>query len=68
MDLNQLLHHHQVALMRDAGLSFLPALGSSFDIVSHYARRITKLRDDMGVPQYPAWVRADALASGPVPG
>jgi hypothetical protein len=54
MDLNQLLHQHWVAVMRDV----VPAArhGSRFDIVSHYERRIARLRNDMGVMQYPAWL------------
>jgi len=61
MDLNQLLYHHQVALMRSED-SYTPvASGSRFDMVSYYERRIARLRRDMGVKQFPA------LLSGPSP-
>lgn len=56
MDLNQLLYHHQIALIqfgtrnkgnRDAG--------SRFDLVQHYETRIARLRQDIGVSAYPQW-------------
>lgn len=56
MDLNQLLYHHQIALIqfathnkgnRDAG--------SRFDLVRHYETRIARLRQGMGVSAYPKW-------------
>ena len=55
MDLNQLLFHHQVALIREtARIANVPAC-SRFDMVVHYARRIGRLRHEMGVPHYPAF-------------
>lgn len=44
MDLNQLLFHHQVALMRENG----SGAGQS-GVVDHYARKIETLRIKMGL-------------------
>ncbi|GLK45891.1 MULTISPECIES: hypothetical protein [Novosphingobium] len=56
MDLNQLLYHHQIALIeyatRDKGS---PEVRSRFDLVRHYEIRIARLRQDMGVSTYPQW-------------
>lgn len=56
MDLNQLLFHHQVALIdyatRDKSDEHR---GSRFDLVRHYETRIARLRHDMGVATYPRW-------------
>ncbi|WP_404479718.1 hypothetical protein [Novosphingobium sp. BL-52-GroH] len=52
MDLNQLLYHHQLALMRyTANRDEAPA-PSRFDLVTHYERRISRLRREMGVTPY----------------
>lgn len=57
MDLNQLLFHHQIALMQysaqDSGRS---RVGPRFDMVRHYETRIARLRKDMGVLAYPSWL------------
>jgi hypothetical protein len=55
MDLNQLLFHHQVALMQSDDADVRTPLGSRFDMILHYERRIAKLRREMGTTQYPAW-------------
>jgi len=60
MDLNQLLFHHQVALIRSgapgtARSGPVPA-SPHFDLVAHYGKRIGRLRREMGVPRYPEWV------------
>lgn len=47
MDLNQLLFHHQVALMRGND----PGAAQS-DVVDHYARKIETLRIKMGLSAY----------------
>lgn len=63
MDLNQLLFQHQVALMRsEASFGRVP-LGSRFDMVSHYERRIARLRRDMGVKQFPALLSGSSPAA-----
>lgn len=61
MDLNQLLFHHQIALIKysSCGIedsSDVEPNGSRFDLVTHYARRIARLREEMGVTVYPEWV------------
>lgn len=61
MDLNQLLFHHQIALIKYSSIgiedsSHLDPSGSHFDLVAHYAKRITRLREEMGVTVYPEWV------------
>jgi hypothetical protein len=56
MDLNQLLYHHQIALIRfssDAAGDL--ERGSKLDLVRHYETRIARLRQDMGVAAYPQW-------------
>jgi hypothetical protein len=53
MDLNQLLFHHQVALIRDTARNLGPA-ASRFDLAGYYERRIGRLRREMGVLAYPA--------------
>ncbi|MEE4454040.1 hypothetical protein [Novosphingobium resinovorum] len=56
MDLNQLLFHHQIALIeytvRDRNDH---EHRSRFDLVRHYETRIARLRHDMGVQAYPQW-------------
>lgn len=47
MDLNQLLYHHQVALLEE--LRSIPANGSRFDLVRHYAKRIRAYRRNIGL-------------------
>lgn len=63
MDLNQLLFQHQIALMRREGSHGGVPFGSRFDMISHYERRIARLRNDMGTSQYPAWMTASSPAS-----
>jgi len=55
LDLNQLLYHHQIALMRKSDDEAPQHCGSRFDLVSHYERRISKLRQELGTTQYPNW-------------
>ena len=55
MDLNELLFQHQRAI-RNAG-RVTPGPGpSAFDLVGHYAQRIRRLREGMGVASYPEWM------------
>ncbi len=57
MDLNQLLYHHQMALIEYAARGDDDRQrGSRFDMVRHYETRIARLRHDMGVPSYPLWL------------
>lgn len=45
MGLNQLLYHHQVALIH-VGRS--PKHGSDFDMTNHCAKRVTNMRSNTG--------------------
>ncbi|MFC3173106.1 hypothetical protein ACFOD9_02455 [Novosphingobium bradum] len=55
MDLNELLFQHQRAI-RDAG-RIAPGPGpSSFDLVGHYAERVRRLRQRLGVSVQPEWL------------
>ncbi len=54
MDLNQLLYHHQVALIEaQTSVSTNP-----FDLVAHYRSRIEKMRRSFDTPDVPQWVQA----------
>lgn len=53
MDLNALLFHHQVALITAAHVPDEHETVTAFDRVRHFASRIMRLRDKMGVNQYP---------------
>jgi len=56
MDLNQLLYHHQIALIEFTARSKSNRdAGSRFDLVRHYATRIARLQKDMGVAACPQW-------------
>jgi len=61
MDLNQLLHQQQIALINVTFAVHDPQAGSRFDLVGHYERRIRALRGKLGISQYPDWV------AGPTP-
>lgn len=54
MDLNELLYQHQRAILIAARALPEPA-GSRFDLVTHYAERIRRLRLQLGVTAYPVW-------------
>jgi hypothetical protein len=54
MDLNQLLYHHQVALIK--AQTSVPA--NRFDLVGHYRSRIAKMRKSLDSPDVPLWVQA----------
>lgn len=54
MDLNQLLYHHQVALIE--AQNSVPA--NRFDLVGHYRSRIAKMRKSFDIPDVPLWVQA----------
>jgi hypothetical protein len=56
MDLNQLLHQQQIALINATFAVHDSRAGSRFDLVEHYGRRIRALREKLGVSQYPDWV------------
>lgn len=57
MDLNELLYQHQRAIIVAANPQGDPC-GSRYDLVGHYADRIRRLRQKLGVSPYPAWTRA----------
>lgn len=49
MDMNQLYHHHQIALM-EAGRARQTGLATaSFDLARHYAKRINRFREGRGL-------------------
>lgn len=50
MDLNQLLYHHQIALIRANETT--PACSG---LVDHYARKIRDLRGEMGLTPFAGW-------------
>lgn len=54
VDLNHLLYHHQLSLIRAEGQPAACSAGA-FGLVRHYQTRIDRLRDLMGVSRYPAW-------------
>lgn len=56
MDLSQLLHQQQIALINATFAVHDPRAGSKFDVVAHYGRRIRTLRDQLGISPYPDWV------------
>lgn len=57
MDLNQLLFHHQVALIRDSD----PGTADGDDsLAGHYAGRIDSLRHELGVMPWRLVTTADA--------
>ena len=51
MDLNQLLHAHQIATMRASDAGNIAERQSQFDLISQYARQIRLLRKQGGSPQ-----------------
>lgn len=57
MDLNQLLYHHQIALMQ-GGSS--PAPGANLS--DHYARKIRDLRSKLGLGPFAGWTEAGAIS------
>jgi hypothetical protein len=62
MDLNQLLHQHQRALMNADGAASLEDRQSYFDLVGYYASRIRKFRERLGLPRYHWPERQNPLA------
>ena len=52
MDLNQLLFQHQIALINASEASPGHGRESCFDMAGHYARRIGRLRAEMGAAEY----------------
>lgn len=52
MDLNELLYHHQVALIRATEVSTRRAHAAS-DLVRHYEARLAHHRVELGVAAYP---------------
>ncbi|SMD09829.1 hypothetical protein [Novosphingobium sp. B1] len=60
MDLNQLLYHHQVALIEaQTSVSANP-----FDLVGYYRSRIAKMRMTLDTPDVPRWVQTMLGGSG----
>jgi hypothetical protein len=51
MDMNELLRQHQIALI-NAENGHFGGTDHGFRLVHHYARRIARLRTELGVPQY----------------
>jgi hypothetical protein len=62
MDLNELLYHHQVALIRAAQVP-LRCTQSAFDLVRHYETRLAHHRLELGVVGYPRWSAGSRLAA-----
>lgn len=62
MDLNELLYHHQVALIHAAEAPASCAQ-SPFDLVRHYQFKLTRHRLERGLAIYPPW-RAVAQLGG----
>lgn len=60
MDLNELLYHHQVALIRAAEVSARRA-HAAFDLVRHYEARLARHRQELGVAAYPRWTAVSRL-------
>ena len=54
MDLNDLLFHHQISLIRAASLPENSKAGAC-RLVKHYQARIDSHRDLTGVSRYPFW-------------
>lgn len=52
MDINELLYHHQIALMRAAQMQSSSSSASRFDLVRHYAKRIRDYRQTHSLAQY----------------
>ena len=61
MDLNEILYHHQIALIRAAEAPVRRAR-DAFDLVRHYEARLARHRLELGVAAYPRW------AAQPQPG
>ena len=53
MDLNYLLHRHQISLMRADAAQCTEARHSHLGLARAYARRITSLRVELGVAPVP---------------
>ncbi len=60
MDLNDLLYHHQVALIRAAKVS-ASRTHAAFDLVRHYEARLARHRQELGVAAYPRWTAESQL-------
>lgn len=60
MDLNQLYHHHGLAVLHATQGDSISRF-AAFDLAGYYRRRIARLRDRLGAPLYPEWwpARAD---------
>ncbi|SFG03337.1 hypothetical protein SAMN05518801_1064 [Novosphingobium sp. CF614] len=56
MDLNQLLFHHQVALIENAAARCEALRQSRFNLFAHYERRIARLRREAGLFKHPNWL------------
>jgi hypothetical protein len=67
MDLNQLLHQHQVALINLDEAHSEDDRMSRFDLVGHYAKRIREFRAGVGLPPQ-LWGAGDGAPGGPVTG
>lgn len=61
MDLNELLYHHQVALIRAVEVS-ARCTHAAFDLVRHYEGRLARHREELGVAAYPGWTAKSQLA------
>lgn len=52
MDLNQLLYHHQIALIHASKHGAADDGSSHFDMVKYYAKRIRAYRNKRGLSEY----------------
>ena len=52
MDLNQLLYHHQVALIHAARAPSDSKTLAAFDLVRHYGKRLRHYRERHDLPRY----------------
>ncbi len=68
MDLNELLHAHQLASMRADESDPAAVCQNQFDLISDYARRIRLLRTQGGIPEPdPPFVHGEIFTSEPAP-
>jgi hypothetical protein len=67
MDLNQLLHQHQVALINLGEAHTEDDRMSRFDLVGQYAKRIREFRVGAGLPPQ-VWGAGDGAPGGRVTG
>ncbi|QIG52759.1 hypothetical protein G6N82_12365 [Altererythrobacter sp. BO-6] len=52
MDLNQILYHHQIAVMNRQNAQSKEDRLAQFDLVEYYSKRLREFRVDAGLPRY----------------